>query len=469
MAKNPKVPVEEFGWSTQPEAAKLVRQLTQRCCDANPHIGELAARMRAETGTRLIDWLDHIGLPKGDDDAERLHPTGFTQKAEDGHSVWRHSGGLFPPIVIRSSHCLGLGIQVESIEAFLQAHAWTAPATGRPASGGSAPHADLPPAGSPLRELRVSCQDDVELWIVERHGCSGFAAAPTKQEQLDAAARCYEAFLARPRDLASDEQGFSETIPRIGQAVDQIGVDRACDRFFAAERVYWQSRNRAARVQKERQDRLGLGWANHDHHTYRSSRDCFARLIGALELLGFQCRERFYAGREAGWGAQVLEQPRAGIVIFADVDLSPAEIMGDFAHEQLPSRSELGTVGLWCKLHGESFLQAGMHHLECQFEFDEARRQLAAAGIETMDPFTDFAHLRQAFTEPEQWPVAEKRIAAALADGSIDEAQAEQFRKQGAVGSHLEILERNDGYKGFNQTGISDIIQRTDPRRRRGA
>jgi hypothetical protein len=33
------------------------------------------------------------------------------------------------------------------------------------------------------------------------------------------------------------------------------------------------------------------------------------------------------------------------------------------------------------------------------------------------------------------------------------------------LGSHLEILERNDGYKGFNQTGVSDIIARTDPRK----
>jgi hypothetical protein len=29
----------------------------------------------------------------------------------------------------------------------------------------------------------------------------------------------------------------------------------------------------------------------------------------------------------------------------------------------------------------------------------------------------------------------------------------------------MEILERNDGFKGFNQTGISEIISRTDPRK----
>jgi hypothetical protein len=46
----------------------------------------------------------------------------------------------------------------------------------------------------------------------------------------------------------------------------------------------------------------------------------------------------------------------------------------------------------------------------------------------------------------------------------ISSEQADKFRREGALGSHLEVLERNDGYKGFNQTGISDIIHRTDPR-----
>jgi len=181
--------------------------------------------------------------------------------------------------------------------------------------------------------------------------------------------------------------------------------------------------------------------------------------------MGFQCRERFYAGREAGWGAQVLEQPECQLVVFADVDLSPEELTEDFAHEPLPERDQLGTVGLWCELHGEAFLEAGMHHLECQFDFDAARKQLAAEGIETMAPFTNFPFLRQAFTKGEMWPVDLRRIDRLAAQGRITSEQAERFRHEGALGSHLEILERNDGYKGFNQTGVSDIISRTDPRR----
>jgi hypothetical protein len=248
-------------------------------------------------------------------------------------------------------------------------------------------------------------------------------------------------------------------------AAADLGAAWACDLFFIAEREYWQSRNRAGRVQYERQNRLGLGWANHDHHTYRSSRRCFQMLVAALEQMGFICRERFYAGREAGWGAQVLEQPDARVVIFADVDLSPDEVTQDFAHEPLPERDALGTVGLWCELHGEAFLEAGMHHLECQFNFDAARGQLAAAGIESLAPFTNFPFLRQAFTTGEVWQVDQRRIERLESSGRITAEQAERFRREGAIGSHLEILERNDGYKGFNQTGISDIIQRTDPRR----
>jgi hypothetical protein len=82
-----------------------------------------------------------------------------------------------------------------------------------------------------------------------------------------------------------------------------------------------------------------------------------------------------------------------------------------------------------------------------------------------MKPFTDFSYLRQAFTEGERWIVAPARIDRLLGAGLITAEQAGQFRAQGAIGSHLENLERNDGFKGFNQTGVSEIIAATDPRK----
>ena len=167
--------------------------------------------------------------------------------------------------------------------------------------------------------------------MVERHGHRGFASE-LSLPQADLALNVLkhsERFRLRRRLFEDPSDGFGAADELIDEAIKDLGRDRACDLFYAAERENWQRRNRAEQVQKARQDKLGIGWANHDHHTYRSSRENFARMIGVFEKLGFHCRERFYAGHQAGWGAQVLEQPNAGIVIFADVDLSPDELMSN--------------------------------------------------------------------------------------------------------------------------------------------
>src|SRR5438477_11931668 len=191
----------------------------------------------------------------------------------------------------------------------------------------------------------------------------------------------------RKREFADELDGFAHVNQLLDDAIVELGADLTCDLFFTAEREYWQRRNRAAQIQYARQQKLGLGWANHDHHTYRSSRHNFERLIGTWDKLGFVCRERFYAGREAGWGAQVMEHPITGIVTFNDVDLSPDELSSDLTHGTLAEHEKLGTVGLWVALHGESLLQAGMHHLEAQFDFDLVRAQLQADHIRSMKPF----------------------------------------------------------------------------------
>ena len=44
-------------------------------------------------------------------------------------------------------------------------------------------------------------------------------------------------------------------------------------------------------------------------------------------------------------------------------------------------------------------------------------------------------------------------------------AQADGFIRDGALGSHLENLERRGGFKGFNQKSVSAVISATDPRK----
>ena len=184
----------------------------------------------------------------------------------------------------------------------------------------------------------------------------------------------------------------------------------------------------------------------------------------ALEKLGFERRERYYAGAQAGWGAQILEQPVEGIVAFCDVDLQPEETEIDFSRKALPPSKRLGTIGLWVGLHGESFLDAGLHHLECRFDYQLLRDQLAAVNVNTMKPFSDLPFLKQAFTEGEKWPVRRERAERLRRSGLIDESQFNQFIAEGAIGSHLENLQRKGGFKGFNQKSVSAIIRATDPR-----
>ena len=470
--------LQEYRWTPQPAAAGVIEEALAEFRRVN-WIADFERRLRSETGTRLVDWIDHVVVPASDEQGSRLAAAGFSSLETDHGSIWRHPGGLFPTVLLhdhphRSRHAprdvehhaepdvydrpqRQLFLKVESVVDFLIANCLAA---GAGVEGD--PLADL-------RRAKAVADADTECWAIERHGSRGFE--PTSIDAAECQAVLYhrEAFLLRRRNWNTTGAGFEHARSLIAAAETELGTPRTCDLFFAAERAYWQSRNRAGRIQKTRQDRLGLGWANHDHHTYRSSRECFVHLIDVLEQLGFECRERFYAGQTAGWGAQVLEQPDCGVVIFADVDLSPEEVAGDFAHEPLPPRDKLGTVGVWCRLHGEAFLQAGMHHLECQFDFDAAREQLQAAGVEAMKPFTDLPYLRQAFTKGEMWPVDPQRIDAVLRSGLISTDDAERFRTAGALGSHLEILQRDDGYKGFNQTGIDEIILKTDPRGAAGA
>ena len=109
-------------------------------------------------------------------------------------------------------------------------------------------------------------------------------------------------------------------------------------------------------------------------------------------------------------------------------------------------------------------MEAGINHLECMYDHVRMQAGLEAAGVSFMPPFSDFPHLYQALTQGEWWPVDPARVDALARAGHIAPEQAEDFRLHGAIGSHLENLERNDGFKGFNQPGIDGVLRIIDPR-----
>jgi hypothetical protein len=86
-----------------------------------------------------------------------------------------------------------------------------------------------------------------------------------------------------------------------------------------------------------------------------------------------------------------------------------------------------------------------------------------------MKPFSDFPVLKRAFTEGERLAVSRERAEKLRANGSITQEQFDEFTSRGAIGSHLENLQRKGGFKSFNQHAVSIIIAETDPRKQTAA
>lgn len=445
-----------FDWPLCYEAEQTLGGHIARFLEHNAFAARLAQRMRDETGTEFFEWVDHVVLAR--EHGAALAAVGFVEESVDapaGTTVLWHPRAMMPRVLLRdTTERAGapaeLAVRPESLVDFIAAHD-----LGAEIEGGF---------GSRLRRAVISEEGGTMLRAVERLGSRGHVVREPTAEFVRGVLRARELWRTRRRNFPADADGVMHAFAQLEEVLEWVDRDAACELFFAEERVYWESRNRAAQIQKRRQDRLGLGWGNHDHHTFRSSREHFADLIQFLLRLGFRKRERYYAGAEAGWGAQISEQPVAGIVVFADVDLMPEETQVDFSSHRLPPAPRLGTVGLWCGLHGDSFLQAGMHHLEARFDFARLRDQLAQEGVDTMKPFSDFEFLRQAFTAGERWRVRPERVARLREQGLITPEQADTFRREGAIGSHLENLQRKGGFKGFNQKSVSVIIAATDPR-----
>lgn len=440
-------------WECQPQAEGLMLNLLEKCTQINPYIDKLNKDLLKQTSTRLFDWVDHLIAGYSSSLEHQLEQCGFiSQHASSSYRVFYHPGAQLPRLVLQDQEIpeFGVAINVDNIADFLMVRGQTGWMEGSPFS--------------PFRRCCVSTEHNVSLWVIERRGTESIEPAYLDATYTERYLEAREKWQARPRQVEDEEAAMQHTLVLTRELAGLLGEDLAAYLVLECERQYWQARNTAGHWQKYRQDRLGMGWGNHDHHTFRSSRRHFTSLVRLFEILGFHCRERFYAGEEAGWGAQVMENPRAKLVLFLDVDLAPHELEHDFSHHPMKDLPALGTIGLWCSLHGDSILQAGMHHLEAQFLFEELTHDLSHLHIRMMEPFSNFPFLKQAFTEGEVWQVDPKRVEALLKSQKITQDEAHKFLAYGAVGSHLENLQRREGYKGFNQKNVSYVIKMTDPR-----
>lgn len=443
-----------FKWECHPKAEALINNIIEESCKSNPFIAQLQHDLKIQTSSRLFDWTDHVIAGYTPELENDLLEFGFVSDiAGPSYRVFHHPGAKLPMVVVNDHDqpIVGVAVHVDSIADFLMVRGMTGWIEGGFLSS--------------YRRCCVSTKNNVSLWAVERRGSRSMEPTYSDEGHIERYLEAQEKWQCRPRDLEDEDEAMARTITLAEEIVNLVGRDMASWIVLEIERKYWQARNTAGEFQKNRQDRLGMGWGNHDHHTFRSSRKRFAQLVRLFEMLGFHCRERYYAGKAGGWGAQIMENMESNLVVFLDLDLANEEIEIDFAHHMLPELNHYSTVGLWCALHGDSILKAGMHHLEAQFQFEDLSKDLGHQGIGMMEPFSNFPYLKQAFTHGEVWHVDPKRIQKLLNNSQITQAESDKFNSYGAIGSHMENLQRREGYKGFNQDNVSYIIKRTDPRK----
>src|SRR2546423_13256187 len=92
-------PLTAFQWKPQPEAFALVQSLVNGFLSQSPYAATLAKRMKDETGTRFIDWVDHIAVGATPQMQDRLAAVGFMQTESDADNVYVNEAGIFPAIL----------------------------------------------------------------------------------------------------------------------------------------------------------------------------------------------------------------------------------------------------------------------------------------------------------------------------------------------------------------------------------
>lgn len=436
-------------WTVQPAAERWLAATLAAVLADCPDGKAFADALLATCAVRLRDIIDSLALPPAllaDAAAAGWQPVPGASDA----GLLENPDGFFPAVLPSGNGRTAIAFRVESIAQFQRATGQAHPIDGA--------------AFGPLRRALAFAGGSSDLFAVERSGSTVHHVEDVGAASIRAGRLHLQRFRTRPRRFADVADGLAHTEALVDAAVADIGPHRACDLWLKAEREYWMSRCPAGAWAKARQDAAGIGWANIDHHTYDGSREHFRVTVRILEKLGYELREMLYAGELAGWGSQILEQPALKSTIFADVDLAPHEIAVDFAHEALPPLDRHRRAGVLSVLHGESILEGGLNHVAGMYDNQRLRTLWAGEGKRMMAPFSDFPFLYQELTEGDWAPVDPARVDALEAGGHLGAAEAESIRLNGAIAAHLENLERNEGYKGFNKPGIDGVLRQLDPR-----
>src|SRR6201995_2411575 len=130
---------QKFDWPLCYEAENFLLERIDAFLKENTFARVLSNRMREETGTLFLDWVDHLHLPKTDEKV--LRDLGFTDdplgENQAGRKALWHPEAMLPRVLLAATNAKYppvLAIRPEYLEEFVAMHGVTNEIEGEPFS-----------------------------------------------------------------------------------------------------------------------------------------------------------------------------------------------------------------------------------------------------------------------------------------------------------------------------------------------
>ena len=221
-----------FDWPLAYEAEGVLRRFIGLFLERNQFANEVSKRMSEETGTDFYDWVDYLTADTSAID--ELLRVGFVLEQVDalpGCAVYYHPRAMMPRVIVHQKGSLNgaprdLALRPESIVDFVSRNSISTDIRGQ--------------FGSRLRTVRVAEESGHRLFALERLAYRGFVEQSDSSEFAFRVMTARELWRTRRRDFANDASGIAHAFEAQEKVIALVGVDVACDLFFAEERAYWE-------------------------------------------------------------------------------------------------------------------------------------------------------------------------------------------------------------------------------------
>ena len=214
----------QFNWPLCYEAENLLLDRINAFLQQNSFARILSERMRDETGTIFIDWVDHMVVSSTDEAA--LREAGFADdplgENKSGLKALWHPEAMLSRVLLaknEAKHPPALAIRPEFVAEFAAAHGITNEIEGEPFSR--------------FRKMLAFEENDAAFYAIERRGYRGYIPHPVDLKKFLAAREIWQ---TRRRRWDRDVKGYAYSLERLQDVVDLVGPDLACHLVFEEER-----------------------------------------------------------------------------------------------------------------------------------------------------------------------------------------------------------------------------------------